>query len=97
MCVYLRVYFILFYFSYLKFDFYCCTLFGRQCNCPRVTHTVFFMPACLILGLLLKDICCMLTVGMLVLKANFIHIEFLKCLIQNVLQKYLSLNKSYNI
>jgi len=44
------------------------------------------MPVCLILGSLLKDMCCMLTVGMLVLKANFIHIKFLKCLIQNVLQ-----------
>lgn len=85
------------FFSYLEFDCYCCTLFGRQCNRPGVTHTVFFMPACLILGLLLKDIRCILTIGMLVLKANFIHIKVLKCLIQNVLQKCLSLNKPCNI
>jgi hypothetical protein len=77
---------VYFFFSYLKFDCYCCTLFGKQCNCPGVTHTVFSMPVCLILGSLMKDKCCMLTVGMLVLKANFIHIKFLKCLIQNVLQ-----------
>jgi hypothetical protein len=66
-------------------------------NCPGVTHTVFFMPACLILRSLLKDICCILIVGMLVLKANFIHIKFLKYLLQNVLQKYLSLNKPCHI
>lgn len=83
---------ISFFFFNLKFDSYCCTLFGRQCNHPGVTHTVFFMPVfdprLVIEGL---------TVGMLVLKANFIHIKFLKCHIQSVLQQCVSLNKPCNI